>query len=231
MERIRILIADDHPVVCAGLEQLIVREDDLEFVKAVPDGHGVLLALAETSIAVVVMDISMPGPGVLTLLERIREGFPEVRAVVLTVHENVEYVKQVMSAGATGYVLKRAAATELIAAIRAVAAGGTYVGVIRNSHPVSAGDGAQPARHASRLSRREQEVLRGIALGHLSKEIAGRLQISAKSVETYKVRSMRKLGLNDRAEVIQYALLSGWLSEPEGADRSALSRGTVAQQS
>jgi DNA-binding NarL/FixJ family response regulator len=218
LRRIRILVADDHAVVRAGLKALIDEQPDLELVGAVADSHDLLAKAMESQAQIVVLDISMPGEGMTAALKELREQCPAVRTVLLTVHEDLAYVRHGLHAGASGYVLKRAAAEELVDALRIVASGGTYLD--RSLRDFLRPRASRRGLPAPELSGREQEVLRWIALGHSNKEIASRLQISAKSVDTYKSRSMRKLGLKSRAETIQYALLNGWLRE-QGAEASS----------
>jgi DNA-binding NarL/FixJ family response regulator len=168
-------------------------------------------AVADCTPDVAVVDISMPGLTGAEVAARVRQDHPGCKVLALTVHEDRGYLRLMLEAGASGYVLKRAAATELIQAIRAVAAGGTYLdpsmaaGVISPFKPVGGG---------IELSEREAEVVRAIARGYSNKEIAGRLGLSVKTVETYKTRSLEKLSLRSRVDIVRYAHARGWL---EGA--------------
>ena len=214
MGAIRVLLADDHAVVREGLKALIDSQDGLEVVGEAGDGlHAAILA-AELDPDVVVADVTMPGLNGAELAARLRETRPWQRVLALTVHEDRGYLRLLMSAGACGYVLKRAAVEELVRAIRAVAAGGTYVDPLMDQAqqqapviPASAAD------DAASLSDRECEVVRLIALGYSNKEIAARLCVSVKTVETYKSRSMEKIGTRTRVGLVQFAARRGWLEE------------------
>ncbi len=165
---------------------------------------------------VVVMDVSMPGMSGARATEQLRQACPGVKVMALTVHEDKGYLRQLLEAGAAVNVLKRAAAAELIRAIRTVAAGGVYLdpalagAVVGGFVRKPAGKGVP---EGSDLSDREAEVVRLAAAGHSNKEIAGRLSLSVKTVETYKARSLEKLGLHSRADLVRYALRRGWLQE------------------
>jgi DNA-binding NarL/FixJ family response regulator len=163
---------------------------------------------------VVVMDVSLPGLGGAEATEQIRRASPEVKVLALTAHEDRGYVQLLLKAGASGYVLKRAAADDLVRAIRAVAAGGIYLDPAVAGHVVSGlarGGDAGKLVAGGELSEREAEVLRLIAQGHAIKEIAGALDVSGRTVETYKERAMEKLELKSRSEIVRYALRRGWL--------------------
>ncbi|MFL5384751.1 MAG: LuxR C-terminal-related transcriptional regulator [Longimicrobiaceae bacterium] len=163
------------------------------------------------------MDVSMPGMDGAEATERIARDFPGVKVIALTAHDDRAHLVRLLQAGAAGYVLKRAAADELVRAIRTVGSGGTYVDPVlagamlrRSVQPFQAEPAAAPAES---LSEREEEVLRRIAWGESNKEIAHRLGISTKTVETYKARIADKLGLRSRTEMVRYALQRGWLAE------------------
>jgi len=217
-ERIRILIADDHAVLRAGLRMLLNAQPDMRVVGEAADGNEALARVGELSPDLVLLDIAMPGLGGLEALRQIKAAHPEVEVLVLTMHDDEGYLRQVLEAGGSGYVLKRAADTELLSAIRAVHAGGTYL------HPeharmllegISDREGEEPgeADDYQRLSEREREVLRLLALGYTNRQAAEQLYLSVKTVETYKARLMSKLGLRSRAELVRYALKKGLLSE------------------
>ena len=208
------LLADDHAVVRDGLRALLDAEPDIEVVGEASDGHEACAKARELLPAVVVMDISMPGLNGARATEAIRRACPGTRVLALTAHEDKGYLRLLVQAGASGYLLKRAASQDLIHAIRAVAAGGTYL------DPALAGDvlgsfaGKPPGRGSKRedeLSEREAEVVRLIARGFSNKEIAAQLDLSSKTVETYKARSLEKLGLSSRSDLVSYALQRGWL--------------------
>lgn len=211
--KLRVLLAEDHNVVRAGLRALIDAQPDMEVVAEAADGEAACRHAAEFRPDVVVMDVSMPVMGGVAATERIRREQSATRVLALTVHEDRSYLQRLLQAGVSGYVLKRAAADDLIHAIRTVARGGTYLdpgltgkvldGLVgRASHAGSAG-GA--------LTDREEEVLRLIARGHTNREIAERLDVSVKTVETHKARAMEKLELESRADIVAHAIRSGWL--------------------
>jgi DNA-binding NarL/FixJ family response regulator len=213
MPRIRVALADDHPVVLAGVKALIQAAPEMELVGDAADGNTALALILETSPDVVVMDISMPGLTGLELVQRVAQERAAVKVLVLTVHEDRAYVQRVLSAGARGYLLKRSAAEELVRAIRAVHGGGLYVdpAIAGKFVHVDAGEGVSGEGLA--LSEREEEVLKLAAQGHTNKEAAARLGLSIKTVESYKARAMEKLGLKTRAEIVRYGLARDWLSE------------------
>ena len=214
MAKLTVILADDHTVVRAGLKALLDAQPDFEVVGEASDGHEALAWAKELRPDVVVMDISMPGLNGARATEAIRRDCPGTRVLALTAHEDKGYLRQLVRAGASGYLLKRAASQDLIHALRAVAAGGTYL------DPAMAGDvlvgfaGKAPGRGSTRedeLSEREAEVVRLIARGFSNKEIAAQLDLSSKTVETYKARSLEKLGLSSRSDLVSYAVQRGWL--------------------
>jgi DNA-binding NarL/FixJ family response regulator len=213
--KLRVLLADDHNVVRAGLRALIDAQPDMEVVGEAADGEAACRQATELGPDVVVMDVSMPALGGAPATERIRRDRPEVRVLALTVHEDRSYLQQLLQAGASGYLLKRAAADDLIHAIRTVARGGSYLDPGLTGK-VLGGLAGRPPRADSppgdALSDREEEVLQLIARGHTNREIATRLDVSVKTVETHKARAMEKLGLDSRAAIVAYAIRWGWLS-------------------
>ena len=213
MPRIRVALADDHPVVLAGVKALIQAASEMDLVGDAADGNAALALILETTPDVVVMDISMPGLTGLELVQRVGVERPSVKVLVLTVHEDRAYVQRVLSAGARGYLLKRSAAEELVRAIRAVHAGGLYVDPAIAGKFVHVEGGESPLGDGMALSEREEEVLKLAAQGHTNKEAAARLGLSIKTVESYKARAMEKLGLKTRAEIVRYGLARDWLSE------------------
>jgi DNA-binding NarL/FixJ family response regulator len=215
MADLRVVLADDHAVVREGLKSLIDAEPGMTVVGEAADGLAACERVLELRPDVVVMDVSMPGVGGAQAAERIRRECPGVKVLALTVHEDKGYLRQLLAAGAVGYVLKRAAPAELIRAIRTVADGGVYLdpalagkvvkGFVRPS------PGEDTAAAGGELSDREVEVVRLTAAGHSNKEVASRLDLSVKTVETYKARALDKLGLETRADLVRYALQRGWL--------------------
>lgn len=218
--KLRVLLADDHAIVREGLKALINGHPDMEVVGEAPDGRTVCAKANELHPDVIVMDVSMPDVNGVQATRDVRRQRSDVRVLALTVHEERSYLRELMEAGASGYVLKRSAPENLVHALRVVARGDVYLdpsvtapvlGRLAKAHPQ--GDSADRD-----LSERETEVLQLIAQGHSNKDIAGRLDISIKTVETYKARSMEKLGLTGRADIVRFALQKGWL-HPSGRSR------------
>lgn len=213
MNRIRVLLADDHAVVRAGLRALCDPHPDVAVVAEAADGEEAARRAAELRPDVAVLDFAMPGLNGAGVAARLREYAPDVRVLVLSAYEDAAFLRQVLRAGARGYVLKRAAADELIRAVRVVAAGGAYLdpGLAAQLADRPAGEARAPTGEA--LSDREHDVLRLLAVGYTNKEIAARLRISVKTVETYKTRAMEKLGLDSRVDIVRYASHHGWLAD------------------
>lgn len=213
---LHVFLADDHAVVREGLKALINAQPGMAVVGEAADGLDACARVLALRPHVVVMDISLPGLTGSQATERLRRECPHVKVLALTVHEDKGYIRQLLAAGAAGYVLKRAAAEELIHAIRVVAAGGVYLdptmagkvvgGFVRRAAETGPQNGAA-------LSDREVEVARLTAAGHSNKEIAARLELSVKTVETYRARGMEKLGLKSRADLVRYAVQQGWLQD------------------
>jgi DNA-binding NarL/FixJ family response regulator len=217
MTKIRVFLADDHAVVREGLKALINAQPDMDVTGEADDGQGACEQVARLRPDVVVLDVSMPGLSGAQAAERLRQECPQVKVLALTVHEDRGYLRQLLEAGAAGYVLKRAAAEELIRAIRAVAGGGVYLDPALAGAVVGGFVRKPPAKggpEGAELSEREEEVVRLVAAGHSNKEVAARLELSVKTVETYKARSLEKLGLHSRADLVRYALQRGWLQDP-----------------
>jgi len=215
MNKLQVLLADDHAVVREGLKSLISAQHDMEVVGEAGDGRTAVQLTQRLHPDIVVMDISMPGLGGAVATQKLRHLCPNVKVLALTVHEDRSYARQLLQAGAAGYILKRAAADELVTAIRTVAASGSYL----DSSVAAQIDGVgcdtsstNSAAHVD-LSEREESVVRLIAHGYSNKEIAARLGISVKSVETYKMRAMEKLALRSRTDLVRYAVHRGWLNE------------------
>ena len=214
-EKIRIVLADDHPIVLDGLRNLIRAEPDFELVGEAASGLSALKIIREQRPDVAVLDISMPELNGIVLSRRLAGEMPALRLLILTLHEDRAYLNQALEAGVRGYVLKRSAVENLVQAIRAVVVGGLYidpaiVGRVFESKQVNkrllARKGVAPA-----LTDREADVLKMAALGFTNKEIASRLDVGVKSIETYKARGLEKLGLKTRAELVRYASGQGWL--------------------
>ena len=213
--KIRIVLADDHPIVLDGLRNLIRAEADFELIGEAASGLAALKIIRDRRPDVAVLDISMPELNGIVLSRRLAGEMPDLRLLVLTLHEDRAYLNQALEAGVRGYVLKRSAVENLVQAIRAVMVGGLYidpaiVGRVfdgrRANKRLAAKNGVSPS-----LTDREADVLKMAALGFTNKEIALRLDVGVKSIETYKARGLDKLGLKTRAELVRYASGQGWL--------------------
>jgi DNA-binding NarL/FixJ family response regulator len=207
----RVFLVDDHPVVLSGVRALVEAQADLQVVGVASDVESALTGLAEALPDIVVVDVSLPGTSGIVLVDRMRTLFPRIVALALTLHEEPAYVRQLLQAGAHGFILKRSAAEELIHAIRSVLAGGLYIdpGVAAKIlvEPKSSMANADP------LSEREIMVVRLVAKGFSNKEISGQLSLSVKTVETYRARACEKLGLRTRAALVRYATIEGWMTQ------------------
>jgi two-component system response regulator NreC len=212
---IRIIVADDHAVLRGGIAALIGAQNDLQVVAEAADADSAVARSCELSPDVAIVDLGMPGGGI-SCIERIVRSCPGVRVVAFTMHDDSSYVRAVLAAGGSGYVIKGAAGVELVDAIRSVATGQSYICV--NLGREGLRDLTRPdAAPAASLSIREREVLKGIARGFTHREIAEHLQLSVKTVETYRTRLQNKLGANTRADLVSYALRVGLLAaEPPG---------------
>lgn len=216
MDKIRVLLADDHTVVREGLRSLINAQDDLEVIGEAEDGHSAYQKAAELLPDVVVMDVSMPGLTGDVVTEQLKRDRPNIKVLALTVFEDKGHLRKLLKAGAAGYILKLATGEELIRAIRVVAVGGPYLDPVLAGRVVIdfMGDPAEPEPAAgANLTDRERQVILRVAQGYSNKEIAAQLDISVKTVETHKLRSMDKLKVRSRAEVVQLALRKGWLTQ------------------
>ena len=215
--RSRIVLADDHPIVLAGLRNLIRPETDLEIVGEASNGLAALKVIRERQPDIAVIDLSMPELNGILLSRRLTVEMPSVRVLALTLHEDRAFLKQAIDAGVRGYVLKRSAAESLVHAIRAVLACGLYVDpAIANSlFDVNPKRVSQRRSNAItlELTDRETKVLKCVALGFTNKEIANQLNVGVKSIETYKARGLQKLGFKSRVQLVRYASTQGWLAE------------------
>ncbi len=204
---IRILIADDHGVIRAGLRALFQVEPDLEVVGDARDSEETLRQALELRPDLVLLDITMPGAGGIEITRQLKKTMPEVRILILTLHEGVSILREAIGAGASGYIIKRAVDVELLNAIHTVARGEMYV------HPSMAQallkDMAPPppagTAEAAALTRRELEVLRLVAQGYTNRQIAKTLTLSIRTVDTHRANLMNKLGASNRADLIQCA--------------------------
>lgn len=219
MAEIRIVLADDHAILRDGLRSLIDRQRDMTVVGEAADTASAVVRCAEMAPDVAVLDLAMPGGGGLDALRRLRQECPRTRVLVLTMHDDASHLRAVLDAGAAGYLVKRSAATDLLDAIREVHAGRAYVRGTLSARPARPAAGL-PGAGTSALSQREREVLVLLARGHSNREVAERLGVAKKSVDTYRLRLQEKLGLKGRAALVRYALAAGLIgraSEPAPA--------------
>lgn len=209
----RVLIADDHTMVRESLVSVLQADGDVQVVAQAANGVEALEKALRTRPDIVVADLSMPGLNGIEVVRRLRESLPATRVLVLTMHQEDEYVLQAVRAGASGYLVKDSAAAELLAAVRSLHAGRGYFG------PQAARALADQLQHPERvlgdpygrLTAREREVLHLIAEGMTTKEIARRLAISVKTAENHRGRVLAKLGMRNTAELVRYALRKGLL--------------------
>jgi DNA-binding NarL/FixJ family response regulator len=224
-ETVRVLLADDHPIVREGIRSLLNAQPGIRVVAEAADGESALRRARECTPDVAVLDLSMPVLGGVETAERMRRELPDTRVLILTVHEDGGYAERVLESGATGYVVKRAAADDLVHAVRTVASGGIYLdpavaptvlgrlgGARRRPVGPPQAEGAEGDAPLP-LSEREMQVTRLVARGFTNKEIGARLGIRTKTVETYKARITEKLGVHSRADLVRYAMRRGWLTD------------------
>ncbi|MBI4787854.1 MAG: response regulator transcription factor [Chloroflexi bacterium] len=215
MNKTRIVLADDHAVLRAGLKMLLNAQDDMVVVGEATNGQEALAVVDAQAPDLLILDISMPKTDGLQVLRQAKRAHPNLRVLVLTMHEEEDYLRRALAAGAAGYCPKSAADAELISAIRAVMRGNVY---IHPSHAKLLLDQMIPAageasRSSAALSEREEAVLKRVALGHTNQKIAAELSVSVKTVESYRARGMEKLRLTSRAALVRYALQAGWMTE------------------
>lgn len=213
---IRILIADDHAIVRSGLGMLINAQEDMQVVGYAADGKEACEKAKELRPDVVLMDLSMPpGENGLTATARLKEQAPEIQVLVLTMHDDEEYLFRVLQAGASGYILKSAPDLDLIQAIRTVVQGHAYLYPSATKSLIEeflsmVKSGEEQAKYEI-LTEREKEVLVLIAKGFSNKEIAEQLVVSVKTIESHKAHIMEKLHLRTRPDLVRYAIKKGWL--------------------
>ena len=215
MPKIRVFIADDHGVMRAGLRALIAAQPDLEVAGEAADGRAAVEAIRLLRPDVAILDLTMPILNGAEAAAQLWRDCPTVKILALTIHEDAAYLRLLLESGVAGYVPKRAAGEDLIAAIRAVVQGGTYLHPSMARKVVQPFVHRQPGAHAlgPDLSDREREMMIWMARGHTNKEIAARLGISVKTVEAHKKNAFMKLGFRTRAELVQYAVEQRWLEE------------------
>jgi len=210
----RVLIVDDHAVVRAGLALLVDAADDLEAVGEAGSARDALFEARTVKPDVVLLDVMMPEQGGLEIVPQLLHEHPEAKVLILSMQDDPRYVREAFEVGASGYVLKEAADTELVTAIREVAGGGRYVHPELGARLVAAETAERRRAEEDPLSDREREVLRLLALGHTNQEIAKELYISVRTAETHRAHIMQKLRLSSRAELVRYALAENLLESP-----------------
>lgn len=215
MNKIRVVIADDHTIVREGVRLLLEAQPDIEVVGEAADGREAIAVIREQHPDVAAMDIQMPNLNGLDATRVIKQEFPQVQILVLTMYESDEYFFQTLAAGASGYVLKKAASADLMTAIRAVSQGNVflYPSVARRlvSDYLTRVNAGEEQGSYDGLTAREREVLKLIAEGHTNQSIGEKLVISPSTVQTHRTRIMHRLNLQTRAELIQYAVRKGLL--------------------
>ena len=213
MNTLRILLADDHAIMRDGLVSLIDAQADMRVVGTAADGRACVEAARTIAPDVVVIDISMPELNGIQATREMKIERPDLKVLALTAYDNPVYLRQLFDAGATGYILKNHAAHELIDAIRVVASGGTYLDPTMANSAAFPPPGERLRGEAKRgeLTEREGEILLLVARGYTNKEIAARLTISVKTVETHKANVMSKLDLKNRADAVRFAVGQGWM--------------------
>ncbi len=208
---IRILIVDDHAVVRSGLSLLLAAEEDFEPVGEAGNARDAVFRARELEPDVILLDVVLPDGSGLDIVETLLHERPETKVLVLSMQDDPEYVRRAFEVGASGYVLKEAADTELVSAVRDVARGGRYVHPELGARLVAAESAERRRAEDDPLSDREREVLRLLALGHTNQEIAKQLYISVRTAETHRAHIMQKLRLSSRAELVRHALANGML--------------------
>jgi len=213
---IRVVIADDHTILREGLRQLLGSADDIDVVGEAADGHEVMARVRNDEFDVLLLDMSMPGRSGIELIKLVKSERPKLRVLVLSMHEEHQYAVRAIKAGASGYVTKDSAATQLVSAIRKVAAGGAFITAeVAEQLALGAMPDADGPLH-SKLSDREYEVFQLLVAGVSVTDIGTRLNLSAKTVSTHKARLMEKLGIENQADLVRYSMRHR-LSDDKGA--------------
>lgn len=218
MTPVKVLLIDDHEVVLEGLKAILSGFPEFQVVGKAKDGFEAIQLVRALAPNVVVLDLKMPSLGGIATAREIVLGHPRVGILVLTMQEDENAVREALAAGARGYLTKASAATELVAAVRAVARGDVYMDTQSTQSVLRTVRDRTIPLDGEPLSDREEKVLRLLALGYANKEISGLLKLSVKTVETYKSRGMEKLRLHSRIDLVQAALHRGWLTTPMPID-------------
>ncbi|WP_245478397.1 MULTISPECIES: response regulator transcription factor [unclassified Mesorhizobium] len=211
MSRRRIFVVDDHPIVLSGIGAMIDGQVDMTIVGLAANADEALETIGKALPDVAVIDISLPGVNGVMLIERLLERYPSLKCIALTAHEDPGCLRQVLAAGGRGFVVKRSTTTDLLQAIRCVLAGDNYVDPALAARILSPRSSVQG--DAGNLSERERSVIQLVAFGYSNKEISSRLNLSIKTIETYRTRATDKLELHSRAAIVRFAQSVGWLAE------------------
>jgi DNA-binding NarL/FixJ family response regulator len=203
---IRVVIADDHTIVREGLKQLLLAAGAFEIAGEARDGHEVLKMVREVEFDVLLLDLSMPGKSGMELIKQVKSEKPRLRILVLSMHQEHQYAVRAIKAGASGYLTKDSASTQLVSAIQKVAGGGAFISAeVAEQLALSAMPQAEGPPHAA-LSDREYQVFRMLVSGRGVSDIANDLNLSVKTVSTHKARLMEKMGIDNQADLVRYAL-------------------------
>jgi len=214
---LRLLLVDDHPILRAGLRALLSAEPGFDVIAEAESGESALLLARALAPDLILLDFSLPGMSGADAARCLKRDVPSARVLALSVHDELAIVRRFLDSGADGYLLKRSASDELVRAVREVAAGARYIDAAlplqpASRPPPSARRTSPPGLKVQVLSEREAEVTKLLAQGLTMKEIAQQLNVSPRTLETYRARAMEKLGLKSRAELIRYAIRRGWLN-------------------
>jgi two-component system response regulator NreC len=210
---IHVVLVDDHPVVRSGLRHILDAAEGIEVIGEAEDSQHAIFEARSKKPDVVLMDVVMPGKSGIETIPDILKEAPDAKVLILSMQDDPHYVREAFAAGASGYILKEAADTDLVTAIREIAAGGSYVHPTLGARMVSAEAAERIRADADPLSDRERDVLRLLALGHTNQEIAGTLYISVRTAETHRSHIMQKLHLQTRAQLVRYAISRGLLDD------------------
>lgn len=216
--RVKLFLVDDHPIFLEGIRSLLEQASEVSIVGQATSGGRALRLITELQPDVVILDVSMPDMNGTALVKQLIALKSTTKLIVLSAHEDRIFVREAIAAGARGYVLKRSVSENLVQAIRAVSTGGLYLDPAIAERMLPARDCV--SRSESRLTEiirqpltdREREVIRLVAYGYTNKEVAGKLGVTSKSVETYKMRASEKLDIRTRTKIVQYAMLQGWFN-------------------
>jgi len=216
MKKIRVVLVDDHTIVRAGMRMLVNAQPDMEVVAEAENTHDVLQRALSSEADVVVLDLSLPGGASVPVIEQLNASPQPPRVLVLTMHDDPAYVRAALAAGATGYVVKKIKEQDLLAAIRSTACGRTVIDLDDEAKTASVFHSVRSSGElSSKLSEREIEVLRLLSRGHTNQAVAEQLDLSPKTVATYRARIADKLGIKTTAEFVKYAVDTGLVSPSE----------------